>query len=70
MTVKELSKLLQKLPLEHKVFLSSDEEGNSFSTLICVQEEFFIEGDHNYDHECLHPEDADEDTPKAIVLWP
>lgn len=32
-TTKELVKILNQFPLDTKVFLSSDSEGNSFSTL-------------------------------------
>lgn len=70
MTVKELIERLQTLDPEYKVFVSSDEEGNSFSPVQCVQEEFFVDWGNRYENECLAAEDAEEDTPKAVVLWP
>lgn len=70
MTVAELIAKLQELPPDRKVFASSDEEGNSFSSLAAVQEEYFVDWGNRYENECLAAEDAEKDTPKAVVLWP
>jgi len=65
MTVKELIEKLQSVPPELPVYLASDEEGNSFDTLTDVEES-------PLNHDCYpcHPNDADEDADRVVVLWP
>lgn len=69
MTVKYLIDLLKTFPPDAKVYLASDEEGNSFHHVAFAQHEFF-EDNGGRELEVLASEDAEEDTPKAVVLWP
>lgn len=64
MTVKELIEKLRDIPGDCKVYIASDEEGNSVPLLEEVEESCT-----NMDGPC-HPDDAEENYPKACVLWP
>lgn len=72
MKVSELIEKLQELDPELKIYLSKDEEGNGFSTLVDVEESFFYTDD--YESRPIHPDDLPEYDDyklfKAVVLWP
>lgn len=76
MTVKELVEQLQTFPQDHKVFVSSDEEGNQFSALSEAVESYFVDEGSRYENYSVHPEDAkdpdlhEEEPGKAVILWP
>jgi hypothetical protein len=61
----ELIKKLREIDGEVKVWLSSDAEGNRFSELV-----FFELSDTFSDGTPCHPDDAESDCEKVVVLWP
>lgn len=62
MTVEELSEQLKSFPKEMNVFLSTDEEGNSFEPL------FDIEEAYTDDLDIWRTTPPADD--KVLVLWP
>ena len=70
MTVKEMIELLQDLPQDHKVIMSKDSEGNSFSPFEDYSEGIYTEettwyGDWRQDEDLEKGEKEN-----AICLWP
>jgi len=66
MTVKELIDRLATMEPTRVVVLSRDEEGNGFGRLTDVEDSPCggIDGDP------CHPDYADDDAPRVVVLWP
>ena len=72
MNKNQLIKQLQKIKGNPNIVMSSDPEGNSFSTLYEVDGEigYFDEENREFiDTEDMQEEDYDKYT-KSIVLWP
>ena len=65
MNVAELIDELSKLPPDAAVMIARDEEGNGFQ-----QVEVVDHSDVNDEGEPCHPDDANPDGPKVVVLWP
>jgi hypothetical protein len=72
--VKELRDLLEGLPDERPVIISSDEEGNRFNDLVDVngsgwirRSEYEVDGVHPDD---IGPEYEKSECERAVVLWP
>ena len=65
MKVSDLIRKLKKLPGELTVMLSSDEEGNNYEFLEDVE----ITSRDVGGVPC-HPDDADDEMDKCVVLWP
>lgn len=68
MNVKQLRELLAAMPEDMLVILSSDEEGNSFDFLRDVEVSAYSVYEREID--LIHPDDAEGDEEKAVVLWP
>ena len=60
MTVKQLKEMLRGVPDTHRVLMSSDPEGNSFSDLYEVSLETFL----------AEPADDTTGEPNVLLLWP
>jgi len=61
MTVKQLKEMLRGVPDTHRVLMSSDPEGNSFSDLYEGSMETFL----------TEPDgDATGEEPNVLLLWP
>ena len=66
-TVQELIKKLEKLPLQSIVVMSKDSEGNEFSPLVQIEDLYYIpENDWSGEID-YKPSDKSQ---KCIVLWP
>lgn len=75
LTVGQLKEQLDKYPTDMKVYLPSDEEGNSYNVLYELTESWFMEGDNAYDRTAVHPNDVgteyeEEHLIKVVLLWP
>lgn len=68
----ELIELLLAIDDDPDVFVSTDEEGNGFSSLCAVEDSMIYQ--EGYEINVVHPDDIagyDEDElERAIVLWP
>ena len=64
MTVKQLKEMLSGVPNTHRVLMSSDPEGNSFSDLCEGSLETFLPGTTEPDY------DATGEEPNVLLLWP
>ena len=65
MTVKELIEKLATMEPTREVILSRDEEGNGYANLTDVEDSAC-----GSPGEPCHPDDADEDFDRVVVLWP
>lgn len=81
MTVKELIELLKQFPEDRLVVMSSDEEGNSFTTLYDVAESMYVAYGPNYGETYVldkyigtmgytEEDRAPEGAVPVVVLWP
>ena len=74
MTANQLIKVLEKLPGDTVIMMSSDEEGNSFSTLYEISIELFVPNPNNYDLGDFVELKKGKKSPKGaetvVVLWP
>jgi len=75
MKVKQLRRLLDKMPDDAWVILSHDAEGNSFSPAVaCTLEATYLAGRNPWDYgEIYTKEDPNFNHPngqRAFVLWP
>ncbi len=65
MTVKELIEELKKAPPDMEVLQAADEEGNRFNKTAVVEW-----SDRDSEGVPCHPDGADPEQAKCIVLWP
>lgn len=75
MKVHELITLLQDLPEDHEVYVSSDEEGNTITRLAVADESWGFPERDGYRLDTVADEDVGteydkEDLVQAVVLWP
>jgi hypothetical protein len=72
MNVNELRTALDSFPDDLEILVASDEEGNDFKDLACIQESF-IHRD-GFEVNVLHPDDAaeyeEDELETALVIWP
>lgn len=72
MTVKELINKLQELPEDHKIVMSKDAEGNSYSPLSNISEGVYV-ADSTWSGDYYDTGDAEEEEIEGapvICLWP
>lgn len=64
--VRELRELLHTLDGDMKIIMSKDAEGNRFKFAYCAETSLYDEEELNP----LDPDDAEDDAPEALFLWP
>lgn len=70
MKTKDLIEELQKLPQDAVVFLSSDEEGNSFNKLSIIDNCLVAKRYGEFEFFTSEGEDTPENAKPAIILFP
>lgn len=78
MTVKQMIEVLQQLPQEYEVLLSTDAEGNRYAKFAECGGGKIIDARHAYDVEAIASEDWDNEYSAenvypgddAVILWP
>lgn len=70
MTTAQLIQILATFPPDMEVILAKDEEGNGFSPISDLSNEWYA-AVNSWSGEIIDPDDVeDEETVKVLVLWP
>ncbi len=69
MNVKDLKAAIFYFPDDMKVLLAIDEEGNNFHEAADVQQSCYVTDD-GYSYDLLDDDEADEDEPLGLIIWP